>query len=207
MIAVKPPFFLRWLSPGYLVCNLPGPEKVVYLTFDDGPVPEATPEVLEILGRFNAHATFFMVGDNVRKYPEVFNSVINAGHAVGNHTFHHLNGWHTSPGAYIDDVNHCREFVESTLFRPPYGRFTPSQYFLLRNRYRIILWSVLTYDFHRNTTPEKCLKNAIDFTGQGSIVVFHDSVKSIANVRYALPGFLEHFTRLGYGFLPIDQAQ
>jgi peptidoglycan-N-acetylglucosamine deacetylase len=203
MRTVRPPFFYRWLSPEYLACDIPGQEKAIYLTFDDGPVPEATPEVLEILRQFDVTATFFMVGDNVRKYPGVFEKVKQDGHTVGNHTFHHLNGWHTSPGAYIDDVYRCREYFDTAIFRPPYGRFTPSQYFLLRKDFRFILWSVLTWDFHRHITPEKCLKNAIDNTQSGSVVVFHDHMKAMSNVRYALPKFLEHFLELGYRFKPV----
>ncbi|MFZ4523725.1 MAG: polysaccharide deacetylase family protein [Bacteroidales bacterium] len=206
MTNVRPPFFLRWFSPEYLVCDLPGPEKVIYLTFDDGPIPEATPEVLDILGKSGAKATFFMVGDNVRKYPEIFSSVVEGGHAIGNHSYHHLNGWHTSPGAYIHDVYRCRELFETKLFRPPYGRFTPSQYFLLRKDFRFILWSVLTYDFSKNVTPEKCLEYAVNHSQSGSVVVFHDSVKSLENVRYALPRFLEHFLKLGYRFEPLQSA-
>ncbi|MCX6266577.1 MAG: polysaccharide deacetylase family protein [Bacteroidetes bacterium] len=197
---VQPPFFVRWLSPEYVVCDLPGPEKVIYLTFDDGPVPEATTQVLDILSDYHAHATFFMVGDNVHRHPEAFNRVKQDGHAIGNHTFHHLNGWHTPPGAYIEDVYSCREYFNTKLFRPPYGRFTPSQYFLLRKDFRFILWSALTYDFDRRTTPGQCLKNAIDHTTNGSIVVFHDSLKSLDNVRYTLPRFLEHFSNLKYRF-------
>ncbi|MCX6305144.1 MAG: polysaccharide deacetylase family protein [Bacteroidetes bacterium] len=206
MNAVQPPFFFRWLSPRYLVCDQPGNGKVIYLTFDDGPVPEATPEVLDILAKYKAKATFFMVGDNVRRYPGIFNRVVQDGHAIGNHTFHHVNGWHTPPGAYMDDVCRCREYFETRLFRPPYGRFTPSQYFLLRKDFRFILWSVLTYDFHRHTTPEQCLDNAIGNSGSGSVVVFHDSPKSMNNVRYALPRFLQHFMDLGFRFEPIHSA-
>jgi peptidoglycan-N-acetylglucosamine deacetylase len=204
MNAVRPPFFYRWLSPGYILCDLAVTEKIIYLTFDDGPIPEATPVVLEILRKFKAQATFFMVGDNICKFPDLFSRVRNDGHAVGNHTFHHLNGWHTSPGAYIDDVNRCREHVKTNLFRPPYGRFTPSQYFLLRKDFRFILWSVLTYDFDWGTSPEKCLDNAIDNTRSGSIVIFHDNIKSIEKVRYSLPRFLEHFTALGYTFQGLE---
>ncbi len=205
MHAVGPPFFFRWLSPEYLVCDLPGSEKVIYLTFDDGPIPEATPEILDILAKYDAHATFFMVGDNVRKYQAIFDEVRRRGHGIGNHTFHHLNGWHTPPGAYIDDVHRCREYFDSKLFRPPYGRFTPSQYFLLHKHYRFILWSVLTYDFHRHVTPVQCLEYAIGHTRSGSVVVFHDSVKSMPNVRYALPGVLEHFVNLGFRFQSIGK--
>jgi len=206
MSAVRPPFFFNWLSPKYLASEIPGKEKVLYLTFDDGPVQDATPEVLEILKKFNARATFFVVGDNVRKHPDIFNHIINDGHAIGNHTFHHLNGWHTAPGAYMFDVHRCRELADTRLFRPPYGRFTPTQYFLLRKDFRFILWSVLTRDFDRYTTPEQCLKNAIDYSHSGSIVVFHDSLKAMEKVRYALPGFLEHFSALGYRFSGIDAS-
>jgi peptidoglycan/xylan/chitin deacetylase (PgdA/CDA1 family) len=206
MISARTPLFFRWLSPEYLLCDIPGDAKVIYLTFDDGPIPEATPEILGILRNFSATATFFMVGDNIRKHPDLCEMVRTDGHAIGNHTFHHLNGWHTSPGAYIEDVYRCREYVSTNLFRPPYGRFTPSQYFLLRKDFRFILWSVLSYDFHRNTTPEQCLKNVLDHTCCGSIVVFHDSLKALEKVRYALPRFLEHFSRLGYTFDSLHKA-
>jgi peptidoglycan/xylan/chitin deacetylase (PgdA/CDA1 family) len=206
MSAVRPPFFLRWFSPEYLLCDLPGEGKVIYLTFDDGPIPEATPEVIDILARYKAQATFFMVGDNVRKYPAVFDRVKREGHAIGNHTYHHLNGWHTPTGLYMDDVYRCREYFDTRLFRPPYGRFTPSQYFQLHKDFRFILWSVLTYDFHRHTTPEQCLKNAVENTGNGSVVVFHDSLKSLENVRYVLPRFLEHFINLGYCFKSLEDV-
>jgi peptidoglycan/xylan/chitin deacetylase (PgdA/CDA1 family) len=197
---VRPPWLLKLLSPQYLICDLPGTGNVIYLTFDDGPVQEATPEVLDILAKYGVKATFFMVGDNIRKYPDVFARVIGEGHAAGNHTYHHLNGWHTPPGLYAHDVHQCREYLDSQLFRPPYGRFTPSQYFLLRKDFRFVLWSVLTYDFHRQTTPEQCLTNALSNTGSGSVVVFHDSPKAMNNLRYALPLFLEHFLTLGYRF-------
>jgi len=205
MSAVRPPFFFRWLSPKYIVCDLPGEEKVIYLTFDDGPVPEATPEVLTILKQYQATATFFVVGENVRKHPDIFEMVRRDGHTIGNHSFHHLDGWKTSPGAYIEDVRRCKDYVETQLFRPPFGRFTPSQFFLLRNDFRFILWSVLTCDFNRNTTPEQCLQHAIDSTRNGSIVVFHDNLKSIEKVRFALPEFLEHFSGLGYRFEGIEK--
>ncbi|MEI7662653.1 MAG: polysaccharide deacetylase family protein [Bacteroidota bacterium] len=207
MSSVSPPFFYRWLSPEYLVCDMPAAEKVIYITFDDGPIPGATPDVIAILKRYKATATFFMVGDNVRKYPDLFTRVKDEGHAIGNHTFHHLNGWTTSPGAYLEDVRRCNELTGTRLFRPPYGRFTPSQYFLLRKDYRFILWSVLTNDFNRNTTAEQCLKNAIDFTRDGSVVVFHDHLKSIDKVRFALPRFIEHWSALGYRFEGIQEPR
>jgi len=200
MIPVRPPFFYRWFSPGYLVCSLPGTEKVIYLTFDDGPIPEVTPEVLSILKHYGVKATFFVVGDNVKKHPEVFEQVRQDGHTIGNHTFHHLNGWKTPPGAYIEDVMRCREYFTTRLFRPPYGRFSPAQYFLLRKDFRFVLWSVLTGDYSKSVTPDQCLENAIGNTGNGSVVVFHDNLKAVENVRYALPRFLEHFLALGFHF-------
>jgi len=205
MIGVRPPFFFRWLSPGYLACDLPGEDKVIYITFDDGPIPEVTPEALTILKKYDAKATFFMVGDNVRKHPDIFELVTRDGHAIGNHTFHHLNGWKTPPGEYMEDVNRCREYFSTRLFRPPYGRFTPTQYFLLRNDFRFVLWSVLTGDFRKTITPEQCLNNALEHTRSGSIVVFHDNLKATEKLMYALPRFLEHFSGLGYRFEGISR--
>ncbi|MDD4604321.1 MAG: polysaccharide deacetylase family protein [Bacteroidales bacterium] len=203
MKTVRSPFFFRWFNSDYLVCDFPKKEKVIYLTFDDGPVPEVTPITLEILRKYEAKATFFLVGDNVRKYPQIFDNLIAEGHSIGNHTFHHLNGWQTPPGAYLEDVTHCDEFFSTHLFRPPYGRFTPTQYLLLRKKFRFVLWSVLTNDFNRNTSPEECLDLAIRNTKSGSIVVFHDSLKALEKMRYALPRFLEHFYELGYSFTTI----
>ncbi len=205
MSTVRPPFFFRWLSPKYIVCDLFVDEKVIFLTFDDGPTPEVTPEVLSILKQYHATATFFVVGENVKKYPDIFEMIKRDGHSVGNHSFHHLDGWKTSPGAYIEDVKHCSDYFGTRLFRPPYGRFTPTQYFLLRKDFHFILWSVLTYDFNRKTTPQQCLQHALDHTKRGSIVVFHDNLKSIEKVRFALPTFLQHFIDLGYRFQGIDQ--
>ncbi len=206
MRAVHPPFFFRLLSPQYLLCEIPARDKVLYLTFDDGPIPEVTPGILKILEEFNVRATFFVVGDNVRKHPDVFNQLITTGHTLGNHTFHHLNGWHTSPASYAEDVFRCEELVKTSLFRPPYGRFTPSQYFLLRKHFRFILWSVLTYDFDHQISPETCLKYAVENAGPGSVVVFHDSVKAAEKVIYALPRFLETFLKQGFKFSTIPTS-
>ena len=204
MSAVRTPFFIRWLSPEYLVCNIRCKEKIIYVTFDDGPIPGVTPEVLSILDQYGAKATFFVVGDNVKKHPAIFDQLRQEGHSLGNHSFHHLNGWKTAPGAYFEDVKRCDDYFTTPLFRPPYGRFTPSQFFLLRKNFRFILWSVLSNDFNRNITPEQCLQIVLDHTRSGSIVVFHDNLKSIDKVRFALPRFLEHFSALGYRFEGID---
>jgi len=202
---VQPPFFFNWFNPEHLVCGFPVNQKILYLTFDDGPIPEATPETLDILLKYGAKATFFLVGDNVRKYPSLYQMIVQHGHAVGNHTFHHLNGWHTPAGAYLEDVVRCGPYFQTRLFRPPYGRFTPAQYFLLRKQFRFVLWSVLTYDFDKTTTAKQCLQTALDHSREGSVVVFHNNLKSIERVRYALPRFLDYFSSQGYAFRPILQ--
>lgn len=200
MKGINTPWIYRFFNPEYLICNIPVNENILYLTFDDGPVPEVTPRVLEILNDRNARATFFMVGDNVRKHPGLFREIVQAGHAIGNHTFHHLNGWKIAPGSYVEDVFRCEELFKTSLFRPPYGKFTPSQYFLLRKHYRFILWTVLTHDYSPRVSPEKSLNIAIQYSGPGAIVTFHDSVKASEKVIYALPRFLDHCIGLGYRF-------
>jgi peptidoglycan/xylan/chitin deacetylase (PgdA/CDA1 family) len=197
---IAPPFFFRFFSPDHLVFRLPGTEKVLYLTFDDGPVPEVTPAVLEILSARKIPATFFCLGSQALKYPEILAQVKEADHAIGNHTFHHLNGWKTPPAAYVEDVTRCESLFRTRLFRPPYGKFTPSQYLLLRKRYLFVLWSVLTYDFHRRVSKEQCLELAVRYTQPGSIIVFHDSIKAQKNLLYALPGFLDAMLEKGYIF-------
>jgi len=163
----------------------------VYLTFDDGPHPEITSKVLDILDEYNAKATFFCVADNVRKYPEVYQQIIERGHKTGNHSYHHLNGWKTKNKIYFDDVEQAAGLIESNLFRPPYGKITRHQIKTLKNRYRIIMWSVLTYDFRKSITPETCLQHALSGLNPGSIIVFHDSEKSAKNLFFALPEFLK----------------
>jgi peptidoglycan/xylan/chitin deacetylase (PgdA/CDA1 family) len=182
-----------------------GNQKTIYLTFDDGPIPEVTPWVLDTLRRFNAKATFFCVGDNVRKYPDVFDKVIEEGHSVGNHTFNHLSGWATENISYFHNIRHCARMVPSGLFRPPYGKMKPSQVHFLQRHYRIIMWDVLSGDFDKDIKPEGCAQNVIQHAGPGSIVVFHDSLKAELNLRYALPQVLEHFTSLGYSFQSLPQ--
>jgi len=204
MVAVRTPLILRVFDGSYLTCSVPASEKVVYLTFDDGPIPEITPVVLGILKERTIPATFFCVGENVKKYPEIFRQVTEAGHAIGNHTFHHLNGWITAPAEYVEDVTRCDEYFTSGLFRPPFGRFTPSQYFLLRKKYRFILWSVLSGDYNHRISKERCLQNVLTYAKSGSIVVFHDSLKASENMFYALPRFIDHFLNEGYKFKKIE---
>ena len=188
-----------------MVWRIPSAEKIIYLTFDDGPVPGSTEFVLDVLKSFNAKATFFCIGDNIRKHPEVFQKVMEAGHAIGNHTFNHLKGWSTPLDKYVENVNQFNEQLSSincqwpTLFRPPYGRITRAQISALKN-YKIVMWDVLTYDYQRTGSKEACLTGSIAATRPGSIVVFHDSIKAQKKMQYVLPKHLEHFSKDGYEF-------
>ena len=183
---------------------------MIFLTFDDGPVPGPTEFVLDTLGKYNVKATFFCIGDNVRKHPHVFKKVVDEGHRIGNHTFHHLKGWNCSTHEYIDNIELCDQQFQATgiqllepgledLFRPPYGRIKMDQIKSLK-RFRIIMWDVLTQDYLESKSPEKCLRGSIAATRPGSIVVFHDSVKAERNLMYTLPRYLQHFMYKGYSF-------
>lgn len=180
--------------------HIPTSEKVIFLTFDDGPIPEATPWVLEVLRGYDAKATFFCVGDNVRKHPEVFQQILEEGHAVGNHTFNHLKGWKTNTSDYLENVARCAQMVESLLFRPPYGALKPSQARILKSHYRIVMWDVLSGDFDPKISPEQCLQNVLDNIQPGSIVLFHDSLKAEPRMRFALPRVLEKMHGEGWRF-------
>jgi peptidoglycan/xylan/chitin deacetylase (PgdA/CDA1 family) len=193
------PSIIRQLLPKSLIWNIKSQRKL-YLTFDDGPVKEVTPVVLRILKEYNAKATFFCVGDNVRKNPEIFKQIIEEGHSVGNHTFSHLNGFKVPAEVYYQDTVRCSEYVLSNLFRPPHGRMSWSQYKMVNKAYRIVLWSVLTGDYNIKLSKEKVAGNAIRHSRDGSIIVFHDSIKASERMLYALPLVLEHFTGLGYSF-------
>ncbi len=199
MYLVHTPQYVQALFPG-LIWKMSGNHKEIYLTFDDGPIPEVTPWVLDVLKEYNARATFFCVGDNVRKHPDIFEKVIREGHTVGNHTYNHLSGWATENISYFHNIRHCARKVHSGLFRPPYGKMKPSQVQFLQRHYRIIMWDVLSGDFDRDITPEDCAQNVIQNAGPGSIVVFHDSLKAETNLRYALPHVLNYFTSMGYSF-------
>lgn len=199
----KSPKWLRKLFPSF-VWSIPTEEKVLYLTFDDGPIPVVTEYVLEELEKYNAKATFFCVGDNVRKHPEIFEKVLAAGHAVGNHTFNHLHGWTTSRDMYVDNVAECAALVSSNLFRPPFGRIKKSQRKALASQYKIIKWSILTWDFLPNLDKDYALKTAVKKTKRGDIIVFHDSLKAEANLRYMLPHWLTYFSELGFTFKALE---
>ena len=204
MYLVKTPKFIQALFPAY-TWTIPTTERVLYLTFDDGPIPEITPWVLDTLRAFGAKATFFCVGDNVLRHPDVYAQVLAEGHAVGNHTFHHLNGWKTDPLPYLHNVRHCARVVDSRLFRPPYGRVSPSQSGFLKKHFQMIMWDVLSGDFDQTITPQQCLDNVLKYTENGSIIVLHDSLKAEKNLRFVLPEVLRHFVGKGYRFEKIER--
>jgi len=202
MYLVKSPFLLKWYYPS-LVWNKTRTDKVVYLTFDDGPIPVVTDFVLNTLKSFNCKATFFCIGDNISKHPEIFERLNAEGHAVGNHTFNHLKGWKTKDDIYIHNFSQCQQLTQSNLFRPPYGRIKKSQISRLKQinpSLNIIMWDVLSGDFDLNLSPEKCYQNVIKNTANGSIIVFHDSLKAFERLQYALPAALKFLTAQGYSF-------
>jgi len=205
MYLIKSPYILTEFSKNSLTWKLPAEDKVLYLTFDDGPVPEVTPAVLGILKRYNAKATFFMVGENVKKHPGIMEQVVEAGHSIGNHTFNHLNGTKVSDKLYYRNITEARQLIKSDLFRPPYGRIRPRQITNIKKQYQIVLWSVLSGDFDISISDDKCLRNVIKNSKSGSIIVFHDSLKAQKRMLFALEGTLKHFSDLGYKFLAINQ--
>jgi len=199
MYLVKTPRIIQNLFPNF-TWKVPTTEKTIYLTFDDGPNPEVTPWVLEQLAAYNAKATFFSIGEAVKKFPNVFQQVIEAGHTTGNHTYNHVSGWASDNIPFFHNTRRCARLVNSSLFRPPFGRLKPKQAQFLQRHYRIVMWDVLSGDFDQNITNEKCLANVINNAESGSIVVFHDSAKAKDKLQFVLPKVLEHFTALGYTF-------
>ncbi len=207
---IKTPEVIKAFFPNY-IWNIDTTENVMYLTFDDGPTPEVTDWVLHLLAQYNAKATFFCIGDNVQKYPEIFQRVIVAGHSIGNHTQNHLKGWKTKTKMYLDDVLKAQDTISKQyqntqyeiqyLFRPPYGKIKPKQgKSILEKGYQIVMWDVLSFDWDKNVSQINCLNNVISKATKGSIVVFHDSAKASNNMKYALPKVLEHFSEKGYTF-------
>jgi peptidoglycan/xylan/chitin deacetylase (PgdA/CDA1 family) len=196
----RTPALLTWIFPS-LVWRIDTSSKEIYLTFDDGPVPGPTEFVLDVLGKNGIKATFFCIGRNIEKHPHIFERVRAEGHSIANHTFDHVNGWKTPTNDYVRNIAACHSLLQDSqfLFRPPYGKITPSEVQRLRH-YKIIMWDVLTYDFDATLLPDQCLKGAIDSTRPGSIIVFHDSYKAEKNMQYALPRFIADCRTRGYQF-------
>ena len=199
MYLIKTPRFVQNLLPNY-VWRIPVSTKTVFLTFDDGPHPEITTWVMDQLEQYDAHATFFCVGQNIERYPEVFQELIKRNHTVGSHTHEHLNGWNSDDLPYFHNVRRGAFLANSDLFRPPYGRIKKSQAKFLQRHYRIVMWDVLSGDFDDNLDGQRCAENVIRNVRPGSIVVFHDSVKARKNMQEALPVVLEALAKEGYSF-------
>lgn len=200
----RTPFFLPLLY-SRLIWRVPTVEKKIYFTFDDGPVSGPTDFVLDQLETFKAKATFFCIGNNVNKNPLLFDQIRIHGHTVGNHTYNHVKGWSTSDIKYLEDVNACQsEISGSNLFRPPFGRITHSQIKLL-NDFKIVMWDVLSFDYSKSISKERCLNGVLRATRPGSIIVFHDSYKAETNLKHALPRVLDHFSNKGFEFESLSE--
>ncbi|MGI8952656.1 MAG: polysaccharide deacetylase family protein [Chitinophagaceae bacterium] len=221
---VKTPWWIKKIFPSF-IWNISTKEKNLYLTFDDGPNEKATPFVLDELKKFNAKATFFCIGKNVLAFPEIYKRIIDEGHKVGNHTHNHLNGKKTSNKIYIENIFEAAKYIDSNLFRPPYGRITNFQARILENRkletenrkskesiqysvnniqFKIIMWTVLSGDFDIKISPKKCLQNVLSNAESGSIIVFHDSTKAFEKMNFALPKVLEYFKQKDFAFSAIE---
>lgn len=209
LIPVRTPYLLRWFFSKY-TWKKPSDKKVLYLTFDDGPTPEITTWVLKELKKHQAKATFFCIGNNIEKYPDIFKQLQKENHTVANHTFNHIKGWESSKETYLKETEATQKTIEvnsldpslvtKKLFRPPYGQIKPSQGKALINLgYKIIMWTILPFDWEDNITSKKCLKYALK-AKPGNIIVFHDSIKASKNLKYVLPLFLKHYSEKGYVF-------
>jgi len=205
---VKTPWWLKEIYP-HRLWSVDTKEKIIYLSFDDGPHPVATPFVLDELKKYNAKATFFCIGKNVVEYPAIYKRIIDEGHSTGNHTQHHLNGWKTNNEQYLADVAEASKYIETNLFRPPYGRIKSLQAkgikkALKTQSAKIVMWDVLSGDFDESISKEKCLDNVIHKSKAGSIIVFHDSEKALPRLKYTLPAALDFFAKSGYFFRIIE---
>lgn len=200
MFIEQPPLIYRLMFPGSLWRKKRASGKTVYLTFDDGPIPEITPWVLDILDKYDVKATFFCVGENVVMNPEIYQMILDRGHQVGNHTFNHLQGLKTPSKEYEKNVLLASTYIKSKLFRPPHGHFRLSQFLRLRKKFQIVLWDVVTRDYSKLMTPEKVVENVKRYTRNGSVIVFHDSLKAEKNMKAALPKAIEWLKSEGYSF-------
>ena len=221
IIPAKTPGFVKTIFPNF-VWNINTTDKVLYLTFDDGPTPEITDWVLQTLKTYEAKATFFCIGKNIESHSDIFQNILKDGHSIGNHTYSHLKGWKTKTKSYLSNTERTESVIDLQfqnikdgdhneaqsvkLFRPPYGKFKTKQSRKLQQLgYKIILWDVLSYDWDKTVSENGCLNNVIDIAKEGSIVVFHDSLKAAKNLKYALPKVLDHYSKLGYEFKAITQ--
>jgi len=205
---VKTPWLIKKIFPTYL-WSVPTKEKILYLTFDDGPHPEITTFVLSQLKKYNALATFFCLGKNVLAFPEVYRQILDGGHTVGNHTQNHLNGWKTADDVYLKDIGEAANYIDSNLFRPPYGKITLFQAknlpaVMKERKAKVVMWDVLSADFDAEITEERCLQFVIFRCTPGSIVVFHDSEKAFRKLNYVLPRVLHHFKNEGFKFVALE---
>ncbi len=207
LIPNKTPNIVKRLFSDYTWDFYAESQKKIYFTFDDGPIPDVTEFVLEQLKEYNAKATFFCIGDNIRKHPDIFAKILSEGHAIGNHTMNHIKAWGSNSKTYIDNTNACNHIIlkhantytTQLLFRPPYGQISLSKFkLLIKLGYKIILWDVLSKDWDKTVSPEQCLQNVIQNTVQGSIIVFHDSIKASKNLRFMLPKALAYFKEQGF---------
>ena len=204
---VKTPGWLKKIYDSY-IWSISVKDKILYLTFDDGPHPEATPFVLKELKKYNVLATFFCIGKNVVSYPGIYKQILQEGHSIGNHTYNHLNGWKANNDDYLNDIALAANEIDSYLFRPPYGRITSFQAKQLKTvmkgkEPKVIMWDVLSGDFDTSCSPQQCLANVLFASVPGSIIVFHDSEKAFPRLEYALPRVLRYFSEKGYLFKPL----
>lgn len=200
MFIESPPRILRRFFPKSIIWDLPNNENKIYLTFDDGPIPEVTPLVLDILDEFDVKATFFMVGENVKKHPHVFDLILKKGHSIGNHSYNHVKGWATEDSDYYQNIEEARKLIPTTFFRPPHGRILPRQSKHILIDYQIIMWSVLSLDYDSKLSPEQVFDNVKRNTKSGSIIVFHDSLKAAKNMLPALKKSINYLKEKGFDF-------
>lgn len=198
-VPAKTPKIIKWAYPD-CIWHFPNDENAVFLTFDDGPTPEVTPWVMEQLAIYNAKATFFLIGKNVDRYPAIVEDLKVAGHSIGNHSYHHENGWETDDDVYFESIARTDQILGVDLLRPPYGRIKKSQIKVLKEKYKIVMWDVLSADWMLENSPQKCIDNVLENVTSGSIIVFHDSQKAWPNLKMALPEVLKELHSRNYQF-------
>lgn len=203
MMMIKIPKWFQFLFPS-IQWRFKKKEKVIYLTFDDGPTKELTNWIVDELNKFDAKATFFCIGKNIERFPENLQYVSENGHQIGNHSYSHLSGWNTPTKKYINDIDRCQNLTGTKLFRPPYGRISPSQISKLKKKYKIIMWDINSWDFDQKISPINTFNKLASKIDKGSIVLFHDNLKSEKNLRILLPKILSHFSQKGYAFKAIN---